>query len=330
MPEAIHARPVPTSYFQLILRRFGDTPAARTAILRGTGITEAQISDSQVAVSFAQQLRQFENMERLHGEGWALIAPDIWRPAAHGTLGVAVVAAPTVGAAVEIVVRYISTHTPHQHFKLVRGSSSVSLRHTVSLHLTPGHWRTVVEAVFLGVGATLGILLGHARSDVRYEFAWPEPSYGDRLKEALAGHVLWDAPANSIVIPNRLLSLRSPLADAALFHHALERLEQVASMGAAPLGVKSRVEQILARSDNGRCALSSVAKALGLSQRTLARRLADAGVTYRDLVDAELKSRAGRWLEAGVLSRGEIGERLGFADATGFSRACRRWFRSAA
>jgi AraC-like DNA-binding protein len=99
-------------------------------------------------------------------------------------------------------------------------------------------------------------------------------------------------------------------------------------MGAAPLGVKSRVEQILARSDNGRCALSSVAKSLGLSQRTLARRLADAGVTYRDLVDTELKARAGRWLEAGVLSRGEIGERLGFADATGFSRACRRWFRS--
>jgi AraC-like DNA-binding protein len=186
----------------------------------------------------------------------------------------------------------------------------------------------VVEAVFLGSGATLGILLGHAREDVRFEFAWPEPSYGQRLKEALGGQMKWSAPANSIVIPNRLLALRSPLADAALFQHALERLEHVAAFAIAPVGVRTRVEQLLARSDNGRCALSSAARALGLSQRTLARRLADAGATYRDLVDSELKARAGRWLDAGVLSKGEIGERLGFADATGFSRACRRWFKS--
>jgi AraC-like DNA-binding protein len=126
-----------------------------------------------------------------------------------------------------------------------------------------------------------------------------------------------------------LLNLRSPLADAVLFHHALERLELAASLTIAPLGVKARVEQLLARSENGRCSASNAARALGLSQRTLARRLADTGVTYRDLVELELKSRAGRWLDAGVLSRGEIGERLGFADATGFSRACRRWFKLA-
>jgi AraC-like DNA-binding protein len=163
---------------------------------------------------------------------------------------------------------------------------------------------------------------------VWFEFAWPEPSYGAKLQEALGGQIGWEAPANRIVIPDRLLTLRSPLADAALFHHALERLEHAASIAIAPTGVKTRVEQLLARSDNGRCSLLSVARALGLSQRTLARRLADAGVSYRALVDTELKSRAGRWLDAGVLSRGEIGERLGFADATGFSRACRRWFKS--
>jgi AraC-like DNA-binding protein len=67
---------------------------------------------------------------------------------------------------------------------------------------------------------------------------------------------------------------------------------------------------------------------LGLSRRTLIRRLADAGLNYRELVDAELKSRAQRWLESGTLSKSEISERLGFADVTGFSRACRRWFRA--
>jgi AraC-like DNA-binding protein len=60
----------------------------------------------------------------------------------------------------------------------------------------------------------------------------------------------------------------------------------------------------------------------------LIRRLADAGVGYRELTEAELKAKAARLLEGGVLSHAEISERLGFADPTGFSRACRTWFRS--
>jgi AraC-like DNA-binding protein len=122
--------------------------------------------------------------------------------------------------------------------------------------------------------------------------------------------------------------MRSPLANAALSQHAVELLEQSAAAAAGPDGLRTRVQRLLATSDHGRLPSSFVARSLGLSQRTFARRLADAGASYRDLVDAELKARASRWLEAGMLSKAEIGERLGFADATGFSRACRRWFRA--
>ena len=137
----------------------------------------------------------------------------------------------------------------------------------------------------------------------------------------------WSAPATAVTAPKRLLSIRSPLANAAICQHALELLERSAAAGVGPGGVKARVEQLLARSDNGRVSAMTAARTLGLSQRTLARRLEEAGTSYRDLADAELKARASRWLAGGLLSKAEIGERLGFADATGFSRACRRWFR---
>jgi len=96
----------------------------------------------------------------------------------------------------------------------------------------------------------------------------------------------------------------------------------------APAGVKGRVERLLAHSETGRAPAEVVAASLGLSRRTLMRRLAEAGLNYRELVDAELKTRARRWLDSGALSKAEISERLGFADVTGFSRACRRWFRT--
>ncbi|HEY1880867.1 MAG TPA: AraC family transcriptional regulator ligand-binding domain-containing protein [Caulobacteraceae bacterium] len=329
MPEAIEPRPLTAGYFRLILRRFGDTPAARAAILEGTGIGEDEINDNTlVSITFAQQIQQFENVERLHGEGWALIAPDVWRPMGNHPRSVAVISARTVGAALEIMAKYISANAPNQRLKLVRGSTSVSLRHSVAAELPPNHWRTMVEAVYLRAGSALGALLGHALEAVRFEFMWPEPSYGPRLQEALGGQMRWNAPANAIVIPKRLLALRSPLADAVVHQHALEQLEQVSAFAGAPTGAKDRVEQLLARSDTGRLSLPQVARSLGLSQRTLNRRLADAEVSYRGLTDAELKARAQRMLEAGALSKGAIGERLGFADAAGFSRACRRWFKA--
>lgn len=327
MSDITDLRPSPANYFHLIVRRFGDTPAARAAILEGTGVGEAEIDHPQSEIGLLQQLRQFDNMTALYGEGWVLLAPELWRPAAHGPLGVAVVSSPDLGGAVALLAKYVSAHTPNQHLQLIRGSNATILRHELPIPLREDQLHTVVEAIFLALSAMLGIILGSAQSALRYEFAWPEPGYGGRLRGALAGETRWSAPVNAVVIPKRLLGVRSPLANASLCRHAVELLDHAAGIADGPGAVKGRVEGLLTRSDTGRVPSQVAARALGLSQRTLARRLAEAGVGYRDLVDAELRARARRWLEAGVLSRAEIGERLGFADASGFSRASRRWFK---
>jgi AraC-like DNA-binding protein len=56
------------------------------------------------------------------------------------------------------------------------------------------------------------------------------------------------------------------------------------------------------------------------------RRLAKAGLSYRSLVDNMLRARAEAMRAAGKLSREEMAAALGYAEATSFSRACRRWF----
>lgn len=329
LEEAVLRTP-PATYFQQILRRFGDSAATRAAILEGTGVSENEIDRAPVEITAAQQFRQFDNMNLLFGEGWPLSAPELWRPSAHGALGVAVTSAPDVGAAMYIMAKYITAHAPNQRLKLIRARGTVTLRHDFPVTVPESLEKIMAEAMLLGVSSMLALLLGRAQQDVRFDYLWPEPAYGEKLKEALGGEVRWGAAANAVVVPTRLLAMRSPLANAALCQHAVELLEQAAAAAAGPDGLKTRVQRLLATSDRGRLPSSFVARSLGLSQRTFARRLADAGASYRDLVDAELKARASRWLEAGMFSKAEIGERLGFADATGFSRACRRWFRAGA
>ncbi|MGH7022810.1 MAG: AraC family transcriptional regulator ligand-binding domain-containing protein [Caulobacteraceae bacterium] len=330
MPDPIDVRPAPMGYFNLIVRRFGESDALRAAILDGVGITEAELDDPRTEINFTQQMRQLENVNRLFGEGWTLDVPELWRPAAHGALGVAVMTAPTVGAALEVLGKYVPARAPNQRLKLTREAGAYVLRHSVGAQLPDGQHKVVAEGALLSTASMLGMLLGAPRAQLRFDFFWPKPAYGDRLEAALGGLVRWNAGANAVFVPRRLLPLRSPLADPILYEAALERLMQSARLAGAPEGVKGRVESMLQRSDTGRLASAAAARALGLSQRTLVRRLAEVWVSYRDLIDAELKQRARRWLDGGVLSRAEIGERLGFADATGFSRACRRWFRDGA
>jgi AraC-like DNA-binding protein len=87
------------------------------------------------------------------------------------------------------------------------------------------------------------------------------------------------------------------------------------------------VERLMSRRRVGRLSEDEAAEELGLSRRTLVRRLSESGTTFRTLLDAHLKKRARQMLDDGKLARDEMAKTLGFEDPTSFSRACRRWFR---
>ena len=68
-----------------------------------------------------------------------------------------------------------------------------------------------------------------------------------------------------------------------------------------------------------------VAKKLGMSERTLARRLAEEGVTFNEILQQLKASLAIRYLEDDGMPISRIAWLLGFEEASSFSHACRRW-----
>ena len=322
------ARQSPVSYLQLIVRRFETEPAVRSRILAGGGLSSEAADDPGAEIIYPQLMRLFENMRDLFGEDWFMDIPELWRPTAHGALSVACLSAPTVGAAMEILTRYMPARFANMRFLAIREQGALAMRLTTAAPLSDSLSRTMAELSLLAVSAGLDTLAGAPKAEVRYEFRAPRPIHAHRLEALLGAEVIWGAPTNAAILPERLLEMRSPLADPGLHEAAIGRLEAARRSVRAPAGVKGRVERLLAHSETGRAPAEVVAASLGLSRRTLMRRLAEAGLNYRELVDAELKTRARRWLDSGALSKAEISERLGFADVTGFSRACRRWFRT--
>jgi AraC-like DNA-binding protein len=324
------ARQSPVSYLQLIVRRFEANPTVRARILAGVGLSLEEAQDPDTEIIYTQLMRLFENMRDLMGDDWFIDIPELWRPAAHGALSLACLSAPTVGAAMEILARFMPARFATMRFTALREPGVLIMRLTTAAPLSEPLTRMLAELGMLGVSAGLDTLAGAPKSEARFEFRASRPDHAGRLEPLLGAQVVWGAAINAVILPERLLEMRSPLADAGLHEAAIERLEGARRSERAPAGVKGRVERLLAHSETGRAPAEVVAASLGLSRRTLMRRLAEAGLSYRELVDAELKSRARRWLDSGALSKAEISERLGFADVTGFSRACRRWFKAGA
>jgi AraC-like DNA-binding protein len=71
--------------------------------------------------------------------------------------------------------------------------------------------------------------------------------------------------------------------------------------------------------------MEDVADALGLSTRTLRRRLADEDASYQGVLDEVRESLAERMLATGRLTVEDVAQRLGYAEASSFIHAFKRW-----
>ncbi|WP_313462863.1 helix-turn-helix domain-containing protein, partial [Pseudomonas nitroreducens] len=78
----------------------------------------------------------------------------------------------------------------------------------------------------------------------------------------------------------------------------------------------------LARGEPGR---ASVASELGLSERTLQRRLAEEGSSYQQLLADTRRQLAERYLGEGNLPATDIAALLGYSEPSVFFRAFRHW-----
>ena len=68
-----------------------------------------------------------------------------------------------------------------------------------------------------------------------------------------------------------------------------------------------------------------VAKKLGMSERTLARRLKEEGVTFIEIVQQLKAALARYYLEEETMPISKIAWLLGFEEPSSFSHACKRW-----
>lgn len=133
-------------------------------------------------------------------------------------------------------------------------------------------------------------------------------------------------PRNELVISTEVWSLPLPSADPLLARY----LEPVAEGEIARLAEEDPLlrrirDKLLEMMPSGTIDVGRLARGVGISRRTLHRRLAERGLTYQEMVDALRRQTALRLFEARQHSFMEVAFLVGFSDASSLRRAYRRW-----
>jgi len=148
-----------------------------------------------------------------------------------------------------------------------------------------------------------------------------------------SGHTrMLRAPVRFGMPDNRFLcdaaASSAPIATADPELHALLRDladRRLAARPAEPSALGDVAEAIVALLPGGDVRISRVARRLGISTRTLQRRLIARGATFREVLHAVRRDRATRELVESDRSISEIATRLGYRAPSELHRAFHRW-----
>lgn len=134
------------------------------------------------------------------------------------------------------------------------------------------------------------------------------------------------APASGMLLAQSDLDSALPLANTLTQQTCASLCQQLCdSLDDVQGALAQQVLHILLSHSNQRCRADSVAEKLGISERTLHRRLAADGHTYRRLDERVRRNMAERLLGDSSLDLESIAQQLGYSEAAGFSRAFKRW-----
>jgi AraC-like DNA-binding protein len=293
-------------------------------VFDGTGLSKATLSDPAIDVPLPAAIAFGERVRRLSGEpGIGILFGLQTYTSAHGYLGFAVMSARTLRQAVELTIEYSPIRTTALAFGLrVEGTKA----HLVVYERADlGTARDLIlSAVLIGIWQIGNVLLGREIRDSLVHLSMPMPDYYKRFRQVRPS-VRFGQPEHALVFDAALLEQPLASADPASLRLLSEECERRLRVLWSRTGLVDRVERLVIRSEGGLRSLDEVAGALGVSERTLRRRLADEHTTFAALRDGALRERATLLLRAHDLSVDQVAQRLGYANLGNFIRAFRRW-----
>lgn len=214
------------------------------------------------------------------------------------------------------------------------GSSGLQVENAVAQYQWHSHFpsasRHLAESVFAGIRVFGNWLAGAPLPPVPVSFTHTAPADCSEHLRIFGNAALFDATMNCVSFDAALLSWPVPNADVGLYpvlqQHA-EQLLKERSRLQADGGIVAQVRaSIITNLTLDRARLPLIAQDLGLAQRTLQRKLAEAGSNFQQVLDQTRHELAKDYLRQRQFNLADIAFLLGYQEQSAFNHAFKDWF----
>jgi AraC-like DNA-binding protein len=240
-----------------------------------------------------------------------------------GLLGLMMKYAPTVGTAVDVMVRHFRLQDRMAVLGLTVEGDLACLSYAADGPDAPAVEHILDAALALGHRLLQG-LCGEGWAPEEVRLARRRPADPGPYHQMFRAPVRFNAEISALVFPARWLAVANPFSDPALMRVLEERARQIEQEDSILFSdqVRRAIRPLLL---SQKCSATSTAEFFRIGKRTLNRRLSEEGTDFRTLMDEVRFDVARHLLRSTEISLSEIALVLGYAEASAFTRAFRRW-----
>lgn len=323
------------------IEAFTQLGASLATLLRGTGITHAMLDEPRARISYAQQARLIANgLSRCRRPGLGLLVGQMFDWSYYGAVGGVVQCSPSLRAAGEAFQRYLMIAQPWYAFRGRRPTTYLDLDGMIvdPLHCFPAGGASAPLRLFEGefrLATQLRIWdsCGNKAApdtSIHVCLTYSEPGYAHLYRSLPCTSVRFDCPRSYIAAHRHfVLEPFRPFRRRA-FDGIIQRCEQELVESQVEPSYKAKVRWHLYAGFNKHPPLKEIASLLSATPRTLTRRLASEGATFREIAHEVRMELTAHHLRCSRLSVDQIAELMGFSCASSLRRAIRNWSGSAA
>lgn len=315
-----------TSLFvRKMVKAAGDTIDQR-ALLQSVGIDPDRESDPATMVS---DIAYYELLESIAKQtdvtdlplrsGQSMKCDD------YGAFGLAWKSAPTLRGSIARAERYarLLTSVTEYHARQEKEGLFVILHRSGDRRLG---MRLSNEATIASITSISRQVSQEPLNPLRVNFKHPPP-------RSIAAHtayfgcpVYFDSDIDAVMFSNDALNRPNRLGDGGITRFLLNHLDAELDNIKSEQSLVESIQDAFAQSlSDGVPKVQNISRRLGMSERTLHRRLAEQGLTFQKLLESARRDLAEGLLSQSTYSIAEVAFLTGFSEQSAFSRAFKRW-----
>jgi len=312
---------------QAIIQNLPSAGAQLKALLTRHGLSDARIGDPNARIDMRDYLEFFEDAARTFEDpvlgarlGFALRPGDLW------PMGLLLMQASSIGSALSYYARYASAFQTATTFSVQSDPGGLMCTYKVHADLAPNLLRQDNEFTLACICSQLRTAFDSNWRPLEVQFEHATNGQASALQRIFGAPIRFGQTRNSIIVERREADLQYRTEDREFINILNQHMASVIASNNDDLSATEQVRALVSvRLGLAPVELPFLASELGVTARTLQRRLADEGTSLREILRGYREKMAAAYLAQGNMSIEEISTALGYAESTVFSRAFKIW-----